>query len=179
MAVDVPTVLVSAGLSAVVAVFTAGAVARVKARADRDLAGRAAVRTAVRPLRQELSLWAYQGIVERERGRASARDAEVVSAILAVVDDLPAWRRPLVRRRLRRLFGHTWVRYSELWPYDPDNPMNTLIRAAVYEHRVGGPTGEGALLTSGLVHRTLSGDVFGGRPAKRLDGELRRLSAAR
>ena len=40
VALDVPTVLANAGVSSVVAVFTAGTVARRKDRADRDLAAR-------------------------------------------------------------------------------------------------------------------------------------------
>ncbi|WP_139177036.1 hypothetical protein [Geodermatophilus siccatus] len=179
MGINVPTVLASALLAAIVAVVTAGAVARGKARADRDVAARAEVRAAVQPVRQELALWARQGIREREPGQPVATDAEAVTKILSVMLDLPAWRRTLVRRRLRRLFGGTWVNYLELFPYDADNPMNTMIRASAYEHRVGGPTGEGTLLTAGLVHQTLSLDVFGGWPAQRLDRELRRLSAAR
>jgi hypothetical protein len=137
------------------------------------------VRAAVRPVRQELVLWARQGIGEREPGRAEAMDAQVVSAVLAALPDLPAWRRRLIRRRLRRLFGPTWITHLEVFPYDADNPMDALIRAAAHEHRVGGPTGEGVLLTQGLVHETLPLRVFGGRPAQRLDRELRRLSGAR
>jgi hypothetical protein len=106
-------------------------------------------------------------------------DAQVVSAVLAALPDLPAWRRRLIRRRLRRLFGPTWITHLEVFPYDADNPMDALIRAAAHEHRVGGPTGEGVLLTQGLVHETLSLRVFGGRPAQRLDRELRRMSGAR
>jgi hypothetical protein len=170
--------MASAGLSAVVAVVTAGAVVRVKARAERELEARAAVRSAVRPLRQELALWARQGITDREPGQAAAADAEAISAIQTALPDLPAWRRRLVHRRLRRLFGSTWLWYLELFPCGPDNPMDTLIRAAAYEHRVGGPSGEGVLLTGGMVHRTLSMQVFGGKPGQRLERELRRLSAA-
>jgi hypothetical protein len=47
VALDVPTVLANAGVSSVVAVFTAGTVARRKDRADRDLAARNAWRQTV------------------------------------------------------------------------------------------------------------------------------------
>lgn len=179
MPVDVPTVMVSAGLSAVVAVVTAGSVARVKARAERDLDARAAIRAAAQPLRQEHALWWRQGMTEREPETPSTADAAAITAVLAVLPDLSWGRRALVRRRLRRLFGETWLHFLELFPYDPDDPDTTIKRAVAYEHRVAGSFGEGGLLTGGLVHRTLSMQVFGGKPGERLDRELRALYAVR
>src|SRR4051794_35031351 len=79
--VDVPTLLASAGLSAVVAVNTAGIVARRKARVDRHVAARAAVRAAVQPVRQELARWARQGVSNRESGVAVSADPEAVAAV--------------------------------------------------------------------------------------------------
>lgn len=177
MSVDVPTLLASAGVSAVVSVLSAGTMARRSARAEQVLAARARVREAVRPVRQELVRWARQGVSDRKPGVAMATDAEVVAGVLAALPDLPAWRRYLIRRRLHRLFGWLWVSHLEVFPYDPANPMGVLLSAMLHEHRAGGPSREGVLLTEGLVHRTLSLEVFGGRRSRRLDRQLRRLAA--
>lgn len=170
---DVSTVITSAGLSAVVAVFTAGTVARRKERADRDLAARKAVREAVRPVRQEVARWGRQGHTRREPDLADYTDPETVSAVLAAMPDLPAWRRRLMRRRLRRLFGALWVEHLEVFPYSPDT---TMISAMFYQGHDAGPKGPARLLTDGEVHRTLAGTPWG-LTAKDLDRELRRLAA--
>ncbi|MGK5169022.1 hypothetical protein [Geodermatophilus sp. CPCC 205761] len=170
---DVSTVLTSAGLSAVVAVFTAGTVARRKDRADRDLAARRAVREAVRPVRQEVARWDRQGSGDRKPGLAVPADPEAVSAVLGALPDLPAWRGWLVRRRLRRLFGALWVEHLEVFPY---NPETTMLSAMLRQERDEGPTGRTRLLTDGQVHRTLAGTPWG-LSARDLDRQLRRLAA--
>jgi hypothetical protein len=170
---DVSTVLTSAGLSAVVAVFTAGTVARRKDRADRDLAARRAVREAVRPVRQEVVRWDRQGLSDRKPGLAVPADPEAVSAVLDALPDLPAWRRPLMRRRLRRLFGALWIEHLEVFPY---NRQTTMLNAMLRQHRDEGPTGRARQLTDGQVHRTLAG-AHSGLSARYLDRQLRRLAA--
>ena len=79
---DMPTVLTSAGVSAVVAVHTAGMVARRKARADRDVAARQVVRDAVRPVQQEIRRCAMDGNSDRRPRVAVVDDAVVLSAVL-------------------------------------------------------------------------------------------------
>ena len=170
---DVSTVLASSGLSAVVAVFTAGTVARRKDRADRDLTARRAVREAVRPVRQEVVRWERQGSSDRKPGLAVPADPEAVSAVLDALPDLPAWRRWLIRRRLRRLFGALWIEHLEVFPY---NPQTTMLSALLRQERDQGPTGRARQLTDGQVHRTLAGTQWG-LPAGHLDRQLRRLSA--
>jgi hypothetical protein len=171
--VDVPTLLASAGLSVLVSVISAGRVTRRTAKAERDVAAREAVREAVRPTRQELIRWARQGLTDRKPGVVDSSDAKVVSAVLAELPNLPAWRQWLMRRRLRRLFGALWIEHLEVFPYSEDT---TWLRALLHESRDMGPTGRPRRLTDGQVHRTLSG-TFWGLPAKDLDRQLRRLAA--
>jgi hypothetical protein len=170
---DVSTLLTSAGVSAVVAVFTAGTVARRKDRADRDLAARRAVREAVRPVRQEVARWDRQGASNRKPRLAVPADPEAVSAVLDALPDLPAWRRWLVQRRLRRLFGTLWIEHLEVLPY---NPETTMLSALLRQERDEGPTGRARLLTDGQIHRTLAGTPWG-LSARDLDRQLRRLAA--
>jgi hypothetical protein len=104
------TVLTSAGVSAVVSVYTAGMVARRKARADRDVAARQAVREAVRPLRQELARRDKDGHSHRERGAAALEDAVAISAVLSALPDLPLW------RRIPRAGTERWCGHPGRWP---------------------------------------------------------------
>ena len=72
--IDVPIVLASASLSAVLAVITARRGDALKARADRDFAAREAVRAAVRPSVRTLT-WARQG-VSVTQGQQPGNDAD-------------------------------------------------------------------------------------------------------
>ena len=80
-----------------------------------------------------------------------------------------------MRRRLRRLFGTLWLEHLEVFPYDPGDPIASLMRATVREYRDAGGDGRGRRLTDGEVHRTLSGQ-HRGITAEELDRQLRRLA---
>jgi hypothetical protein len=168
------TVVTSAGVSAVVAVYTAGTVARRKARADRDVAARKTIRDAVRPLRQELARYHRDGHTNRAQGVAAVEDAAAASAVLSALPDLPVWRRRLMRRRMRRLFGTLWLKHLELFPYDDADPMGTVMRATVRESQLD-DTGRPRKLTDGQVHRTLASRWP--EDAEYLGQQLRRLAA--
>ena len=93
--------------------------------------------------------------------------------MLDALPNLPAWRRWLIRRRLRRLFGALWIEHLEVFPY---NPQMTMLSAMLQQDRNEGPTGRARQLTDGQVHRTLAGTHWG-LPARDLDRQLRRLAA--
>ncbi len=177
-----PTVLLSAGISAVVgAVVSLLAVSQVttrRARAERADASRRALAAVVGPLRSDLRK--YQLGMNRglQRGPATAQldDHRLVSGILAASSDLPWWRRRLVERRCRRVFGDHWTDLARDWPYDPSSVGAALGPSLMAGIRAG-KNGQSAAPVAGLIHRAYT-NAPGHVLLQQLDRQLRLLAAA-
>lgn len=182
---DVPTILVSAGVSAVVgALVSLAAVSQVtirRSRAERAEAARRAVRAMVGPLLLDVRRYRAEmsAGLQREQDTGQGEDYVTVSRLLTVAADLSCWRRTLVLRRSRRIFGRAWTDLAELSPADPSSPGSLfapILQAQYRAARLGAVTESRP--PPGLLHRAFC-QPPNGALLPRLDRELRRLAASR
>lgn len=117
---DLPTVLVSAGLSGAVSWVIARQVAIRQTRAGSEESARRALRDLVAPEVRRLRLFARGLGSGRESRQGRTEDATFAAKVLATADDLSGWRRWLVRRRVRRLVGPVWWDIANLSPPEDD-----------------------------------------------------------
>lgn len=158
---DVSTLLASAAVSAVVGTLVSvAAVSQVtvrRARAERADAARRAVVGIVSPLRVDIGKYRARMLpgLGREPQTAQMADYETVSRVLAAAADLPGWRRRLVLRRCRRVFGRYWTDLAELSPADPSSLGSIVapVLVAEYQRLKAGADLSGR--TDGLMHRAL------------------------
>lgn len=181
--VDWSTLLASAGVSAVVgAVVSLLAVSQTtvrRAKAERADASRLAVRECVAPLLAELARYQYVGLerAKREAETSHMDDHAHVVAIRSAAADLPGWRRWLVDRRCRRVFGDYWTDLARDYPSvgrETGGTLTAWFAASVAESK----RPPGARPVDGLMHRAYS-QQSGHTLVDRLRRELRRLAAAR
>jgi hypothetical protein len=172
---------ISAVVSAVVSLLSVRAVTVQQARAAQAEAARRAVRQAVAPLLDELARYEYltdRPEPKRTSERSHMDDHAAVVRIRSAAAELPAWRRALVDRRCRRVFGYYWTDLARDYPSASNDPGAGSV-GAWFASSVRGvhPTaGRGPL--DGLLHRAYCqppGDAL----LKDLRRELHRLSAAR
>lgn len=174
--------LASTGVSAVVgAVVSLLAVSQTtvrRARAERREAARLAVRERVAPLLAELARYEYLRPPEPRRSaeRSHMDDHAAVMSIRRAAADLPPWRRWLVDRRCRRVFGAYWTDLARDYPSaksEGNESFSAWFAASVRDRREGDPSP-----LDGLMQRAYSESP--GHPMLReLRRELRRLAAAR
>lgn len=170
----------SAGVSAVVgAVVSLLAVSQTtvrQRRAERREAARLNLRQTVGALLDELARYQYQAgrpAPKRDDQHAHPEDHAAVVAIRAAAEDLPAWRRALIDRRSRRVFGAYWTDLARDYPSQLDGGSGSFTAqlAAHFHGRGGDPL-------DSLIHRAYAHPP--GHPTQTdLRRELRRLAAAR
>ena len=181
---DVATLLASAGVSAVVgAVVSVLAVSQTtvrRAKAERADAARQAVQAVVAPMRDELARYEFRQRPEplRGPGRSHMDDHAAVVQVLDAATGLPAWRRWLVARRCRRVFGAYWTDLAIEYPGDPTDAhtFSAWLASSLTRGRGSIPRGAGPL--DGLLQRAYS-ELPGHSRLKDLRDELRSLSHCR
>ncbi len=181
--VDWLTLIASAGVSPVVgAVVSLVAVSQVtvrRARAERREAARLAVAAVVKPLQLELARYTYAAgqrtSSKRDNEAAHMDDHRHVVAILGAAPDLPAWRRRLVDRRCRRVFGAYWCDLARDYPSAGETGGGSLtawLASSMQDHHGAEDP------RSSHLHRAYATPP--GSPVQdELRRELRRLAAAR
>lgn len=183
---DWSTVFLSAGVSALVGTLVSlSAVHQTtvrKARAERADAARLAVRDLVAPILGELRRYEYVSPAEPARtpNRIHSEDHVRVSSILQTASNLPPWRRRLVERRCRRVFGEYWTDLAIEYPgggANDANPMTAwIVRSAKDQDGFATTTERGPL--KALMQRAYS-ERAGHPLLADLRRELRRLAACR
>lgn len=174
---DWSTVIFGAGVSAIVsAVVSVVAVRSVtvrRARAERAEASRLAVKGIVEPLLNKLARYEFiDGKPNRTMDTSDLDDHATVVKIRAAAGGLPSWRRALVDRRCRRVFGRYWVDLADGFP--SSDSLHSWFAAAVKDDQVK----LGGLPTDGLMHRAYM-EPAGGSLQRQLRRELRRLARSR
>lgn len=119
-----------------------------------------------------------RGRPAREIGTAHAEDGSNAALVLRIAEALPAWRRTLVKRRCKRIFGSRWTNVAALELLErtadsPDAGMRITVRA-LFDQR-DNPTDQDSY-RAGLIHRVYSSSTAHEGP--RLVRELRMLRQA-
>lgn len=176
---DWSTLFASAGVSAVVgAVVSLMAASQLtvrSARAERREAARLAVAAAVEPLRVALARYQYLSPREAKRTNEQSHldDHAKAVRVLRAAGELPWWRRRLVERRCRMVFGDYWTNLALDFPSaSEDNSLGSWLAASVRDSIVK----EGAGPLDGLLHRTYCQQADGPLGPV-LRKQLRRLAA--
>lgn len=178
--VDWSTVLASAGVSAVVgavvSLLTVSQTTVRRARAERRETARLAVADTAAPLVRELTRYRFQrenGKPRRDNANAHLDDLGKVMALRKAAANLSWWRRWLVDRRCRRVFGDYWADLARDYPSDRpagESEFSTWLAASMSDRHRGDPR-------ESLIHRTYAAppaDPLAGKLAR----ELRLLAAA-
>lgn len=185
--VDVWTVATSVGGSLLVSYIGVRYFTAQRVRAEREVAALDAIEQSVVPLlRQARSFAARPSRPLREAGHAHMDDGVAALQVLNAARHLPRWRRALVERRCRRVFGAAWVRHAlpevGMPEVAKDDRSNRIFVRALFETHDRGPgmhvLGSGqpvVTVSDGLMQRAYEGAAD---PA-RLVSELTRLSRAR
>src|SRR5687768_8138741 len=149
---DWPTFVVSAGVSAVVSWFTVRALTVRKARTELAEAARLSVKEVVQPLLSELGRYEYIRLPKAKRNGvlAALEDHTQVVQVRSAAEGLRWWRRALVKRRCRRVFGRYWVDLAEDFP-TKDSTLSFLA-SALKDDQVR----DGETPTDGLIHHAYS-----------------------
>lgn len=180
---DWATLVAAAGVSAIVsAIVSLLAVRQVtvrRSRAERADAAMQRIRAIVEPLLDALSRYEYVRPPEPRRiaERSHMDDHAAVVRIRHAAADLPLWRRALVDRRCRRVFGDYWTNLAIDYPNASSDEAGASFSAWLAAS-VRGRQEDDPGPVDGLIHRAYSEPA--GRPVQNdLRRELRRLSAAR
>lgn len=179
---DWSTLVASGGVSAVVGVVVSlvavSQMTKKQARAERADAARQEVAAKAGLLLAELARYEFVRSDEPKRSRARAHldDRIKASEIILAAAPLPWWRRSLVERRVRRVFGDYWTSLAIDYPSTDASDTGSFaaflassIREANGDQRPG--------QFDGLMQRAYS--TRAGDPLLRvLRRELRRLRSA-
>lgn len=180
--VDWSTLLASAGVSAVVgavvSLLTVSQATVRRARAERREAARRAVSAAVSPVLDEVARYEYLRPPEPKRTLEQSHmdDHARLVIVRRAAADLPAWRRWLIDRRCRRVFGHYWTDLARDYPSALDSDSGSLtswLAASTRDYRASAGRGP----VDGLLHRAYC-ERAGHPLVHKLRRELRRLAAA-
>jgi hypothetical protein len=133
MAIDWPTVITSGSVSAlvggVVSMMTARRVAAQQVAGRTTAEARQRVRELVSPELTKLRQFQAHGYASLQRDEDNlmhADDIVLCGNLFAASADLTAWRRRLVRRRLRKLFGANTVGFCETHGADAADPRKSF-----------------------------------------------------
>ncbi|MFS0851996.1 hypothetical protein [Microbacterium sp. 179-I 3D4 NHS] len=158
-----------------------------KIRAERaDLARRELRKTVAPWLRSAQERASGRGrSLQREAQTSDAEDGVSALAVLRLAEDLPRWRRALVRRRCRIIFGSEWSALADEQIHistDPKTDADRLVTRALFQYVDDGVhiLGSGkprVTFSSGLIQRVYSSNV--NAEAHLLVRQLRKLSRAR
>ncbi|HCS61031.1 MAG TPA: hypothetical protein DIW46_06480 [Microbacterium sp.] len=184
--IDIPTFLTSVGGSLIVSYIGVRYFTGAKIRAERSDTARRQLRAVVGPWLKSASSYAgrKKRTPMREIAVAHAQDGVDALTVLRIAEDLPVWRRALVRRRCRRVFGEKWTSFAirELPSTGDASESGWQITAmALFEDHDGvGVVGAGkprVSFSSGLIQRAYASTTS--QDAKNLARELSKLRNAR
>jgi hypothetical protein len=133
---DWSTALFTAGLSAavssVVSLLAVSTVTTRQERAKRRETARIQLSDAVRPIQHQLARYTFAAeqsaaefpgrTMRDEGGPVETRDFDDVIAIIRAVEPLPWWRKALINRRLRKIWGNGLVEIVRDYPVTSDKP---------------------------------------------------------
>lgn len=183
--IDFLTVGTSIGGSLLVSYIGVRYFTAQRVRAEREVAALDAVEEAVSPLLREARSFAGRPHQpRREAGVAAMDDGVNALRVLDAARHLPRWRRALVERRCRRVFGDAWVGHALPEVGVPERNegerSGRIFARGLFErhdtpgfHMAG--TGRPVVTVSdGLIQRTYEG----AEDPSRLVRELTRLSRA-
>ena len=135
---------------------------------------RETLREVLAPMRDELARYQYadsRKTAKREvDGPLPLDDLEQVIAIRSAASGLRAWRRLLIDRRLRRVYGDHWVDLCRDYP--SASSVSSWLAASLNQHRADGE--QTIDPAAALIHRTYWRPQERGRDA--LARELRLIS---
>lgn len=139
---DLLTFSASVGGSLIVSYVGVRYFTGAKIRAERADVARRELRRVVAPwLRAARSRVAGRGrSLQREARTSDTKDGVSALAVLRIAEDLPAWRRALVRRRCRIIFGNEWsdlvVEQIDL-AADAHGDAGHLLTRALFKYTTG------------------------------------------
>ncbi|MFK3833771.1 hypothetical protein [Microbacterium sp. NPDC087868] len=155
-----------------------------KIRAERADVARRELRKAVAPwLRAARERAAGRGRnLQREVRTSDAEDGVRALAVLRIAEDLPAWRRRLIHRRCRVVFGAEWYELAQEQvdvETDALSDAGHILTRALFQHaepgvRVLGVGQPKVTFSTGLMQRVYSSNV--NADASVLVDQLRKLS---
>jgi hypothetical protein len=154
----IATAGISATVSVVVSLLSVATVTVRQERAKRREAARLAFEAAVLPLRDRLARYRYTAARETAQrepeGPAHLSDLEDLIIIWRATDGLPSWRRFLIERRLRFIYGNGLVDLVRDYPSASESASDATM-SSFFAASVSGvePPDQP---TASLLHRTYS-----------------------
>ena len=148
-----------------------------RSRAERHEEARQGLKKAVSPLREELIRYRNQTkrtSTKRGDDYSHLEDHERLVAVRTAAADLPAWRRRLIDRRCRRVFGDYWTNLARRYPSEHGGGKGSFVSLLSAS---SGDNGEDDSRES-LIHRTFASPPTSPLGAQ-LDRQLRLLAAGR
>jgi hypothetical protein len=172
---------ISALVSVVVSLLSVATVTVRQERAKRREQARLALEAAVVPLRDRLARYRYtvarETAARQPEGPAHLSDLEDLITVWRATSGLPAWRRFLVERRLRKIYGNGMVDLVRDYPTAPSESASNASLTAFFASSVSGVEPKDQP-TASLIHRTYSQPPSAGR-GKPLTRHLSLLARAR
>lgn len=166
---DLFTFVTSVGGSLIVAYIGVRYFTGAKIRAERADVARRELRQTVAPwLRAARDRSVGRGRnLQRESRTADTQDGVDALAVLRIAQDLPVWRRLLVRRRCRLIFGDEWADLAEEqveMSTDAVADANHILTRALFQQLDDGVNVLGAgkskvSFSTGLIQRVYSSNV--------------------
>lgn len=159
---DVPTLLASAGISAVVGTLVSLlAVSQVtvgKMRAERAEEARLTIRTFLRqPVRDIAAYRAGDADnLQRDAAVAQMQDAEDAATILEAGRNLRWWPRQVLRWRIRRVYGREFTALAERYSSPEARTFGALLAPMLRKQVRSSRRGKPVTMLDGLLHRALS-----------------------
>lgn len=159
---DVPTLLASAAISAVVGTLVSlVAVSQVtvgKLRAERAEEARRSIRAFLLQLNRDVL--AYQAgdapNLQRDPTTAHIQDAEDAATILEAAQDLPRWPRLVLRRRVYRIYGREFSALADRYSSTEERTLRAMLAPMVRKQIESSGRGKQVTMLDGLLQRALS-----------------------
>jgi hypothetical protein len=178
---DIPTLLASAGISAVVGTMVSlVAISQVtvgKMRAERAEEARREIRAFLRKVIRDVANYqaGHAEHMQRDPSRGHIQDAEDAAVILSSAQDLRWWPRQVVRLRTRRIYGREFAALAERYPSPEARTMGALLGPMIKRQLQAPSGGKAVTMLDGLLHRALSSSPNASQ-VRRLRVELHLLS---
>lgn len=179
---DVPTLLASAAISAIVgtlvSLVTVSQVTVGRMRAERAEEARLTIRAFLRQLIKDVSAFQTGDAdnMERDPDIAHFQDAHDAAKILEAAEGLRWWPRQVVRWRTHRIYGREFAALAERYSSSEERTMSAMLGPMFRKQLQRSPNGKPVTMLDGLLHRALCS-----RPeswsVKRLRLELHLLSS--
>lgn len=159
---DVPTLLASAGISAIVGTLVSLlAVSQVtvgKMRAERAEEARLTIRAFLRQTIRDVA--AYQAgdaeNLQRDPAVAHIQDAEDAATVLGAAQNLRWWPRQVLRWRTHRIYGREFSALAERYSSTEERTLRAMLAPMIKKQLQKSRSGRQVTMLDGLLHRALS-----------------------